>query len=472
MNKARIVIAESEWKKIEWFTNNYDREIAAFGKVKIRKDELGKYFYVYKLLFPKQETTEVTIKIKPEGWEDIIKAEGLEGTKDICFYWHRHPYSAVHSQTDEEETFGVLADKYAKYYLFLQTAVGMNGVWNEEARIEINNPIRAVITNEMIEVMTDSKEDKEIETECQKIIEKCVIKSTPILQHNTTLTNWNNWENRYETTNNYFKNRVEDKQYNSDIYKGGYSSVREAVLNNFYGFIIDDTEMNNTILKEIEPKNSIEIKFEKGQATIDTGEAFKSILLNLLTSDKNNELKLATLKWKESLTENPEITRYNLQPNASSYKKLVSEISNLYLKFMGDLQRNEDKKNKEPEIEMITDDCDLDLNVINETDTMLALSVNNDEVYDLLIEIIELLPSSYEGWYDFDISDSTGEITVFSNGKMVGSINDYGGKIEINGTDVIEIFKMELENAGIRMHYPERLKQYEQLTHLTAEDFE
>ena len=55
---------------------------------------------------------------------------------------------------------------------------------------------------------------------------------------------------------------------------------------------------------------------------------------------------------------------------------------------------------------------------------------------------------------------------------MVGSINDYGGKIEINGTDVIEIFKMELENAGIRMHYPERLKQYEQLTHLTAEDFE
>jgi hypothetical protein len=89
-----------------------------------------------------------------------------------------------------------------------------------------------------------------------------------------------------------------------------------------------------------------------------------------------------------------------------------------------------------------------------------------------LIEIIELLPRSYEGWYDFDISDSTGEITVFSNGKMVGSINDYGGKIEINGTDVIEIFKMELENAGIRMHYPERLKQYEQLTHLTAEDFE
>ena len=472
MNKARIVIAESEWKKIEWFTKNYDHEIAAFGKVKIRKDEIGKYFFVYKLLFPKQETTEVTIKIKPEGWEDIIKAEGLEGTKDICFYWHRHPYSAVHSQTDEEETFGVLANKYSKYYLFLQTAISMDGVWNEEARIEINNPIRAVITNEMIEVMTDSKEDKEIETECQKIIEKCVIKSTPILQHNTTLTNWNNWENRYETTNNYFKNRVEDKQYNSDIYKGGYSSVREAVLNNFYGFIIDDTEMNNTILKEIEPKNSIEIKFEKGQATIDTGEAFKSILLNLLTSDKNNELKLATLKWKESLTENPEITRYNLQPNASSYKKLVSEISNLYLKFMGDLQRNEDKKNKEPEIEMITDDCDLDLNVINETDTMLALSVNSDEVYDLLIEIIELLPSSYEGWYDFDISDSTGEITVFSNGKMVGSINDYGGKIEINGTDVIEIFKMELENAGIRMHYPERLKQYEQLTHLTAEDFE
>ena len=46
-HRAKIVLAEDVYKKINWFTQNFDKEIGGIGKVKTKKNEDGeKYFYV------------------------------------------------------------------------------------------------------------------------------------------------------------------------------------------------------------------------------------------------------------------------------------------------------------------------------------------------------------------------------------------------------------------------------------------
>ena len=74
-HKAEVVLAYDVSKQIEWLTHNFDKEIGALGKVKIKKDtETGeKYFYVYELLFPKQKVTGATINFTSDMWGDLVK---------------------------------------------------------------------------------------------------------------------------------------------------------------------------------------------------------------------------------------------------------------------------------------------------------------------------------------------------------------------------------------------------------------
>lgn len=220
MDRAKIVLAENVWKKIEWLTHNYENEIGAFGTGKIKTEDGNKYFYIDELYFPKQKVTSATVTIEKDGWTPIIQELGsLDALKKIIFYWHRHPGgSPHHSGTDEKDTFGTFMSKEANrsHFVFLQTA-GLNGETKFEARIELRTPIRAVIEDSAIEIEYESEEDKTIEEYCKNIIKERV--STEIIK------------TAYTGANNYGKF---DRYLGYTNYRSDYSYTSGADLSEFF----------------------------------------------------------------------------------------------------------------------------------------------------------------------------------------------------------------------------------------------
>ena len=52
MYDAKVVLANEVYKKLVWFTENFDKEIGAIGTVKIRQEDGDKYFYIDNIYFP------------------------------------------------------------------------------------------------------------------------------------------------------------------------------------------------------------------------------------------------------------------------------------------------------------------------------------------------------------------------------------------------------------------------------------
>jgi len=171
MSKPSIVLTEKVQKIINWFTNNYDNEIGAFGLCELKDGKL----VVNQLVFPEQEVTSASVKFgSAKDWSKVYKEVGLENIGKIMFYWHTHPGSASASKTDEEDTFGTLMEGTGrKIFGFLQTAKRFNNI-DTEAIIMINEPIVATMEAELSGI-----EDNGIETECKQIIETKIKKDDP-----------------------------------------------------------------------------------------------------------------------------------------------------------------------------------------------------------------------------------------------------------------------------------------------------
>lgn len=169
--KGKIRLAEKPYKIINWFTNNYEYEVCAFGLGEVVDGEI----YIEKLVFPKQKVNSCHVQFDPEDWSSVFKQlEGDEMDK-IIFYWHKHPGSTGASDDDEKNTFDVLMDESAgrTIFGFMQTASENSGDgFKYEARIDIRNtPLSATITD--VELVTDS--DYKIKEECEQVIKNyCV----------------------------------------------------------------------------------------------------------------------------------------------------------------------------------------------------------------------------------------------------------------------------------------------------------
>ena len=96
--KAIVMLSNDVYRKIRWFTENYENEIGAVGTVSIRQQEKEKYFYVEKLFFPQQAVTGSTVEFNEvlflkKGTKQfevgtpyvdgaIVKANVIKQTKD------------------------------------------------------------------------------------------------------------------------------------------------------------------------------------------------------------------------------------------------------------------------------------------------------------------------------------------------------------------------------------------------------
>lgn len=359
VHKARIVFNPKVWEVIEWFTHNFDTEIGALGSVKLRTEDGEKYFYVEKLFFPKQEVTGTTVKFTPEMWGDLLKEHGLDGLKDIAFYWHRHPGSSAHSGTDDEDTFETFMSKEAgrRHFLFLQTAVGTDG-WNEEARIDLRLPVRHTITHKDISLeVEETPEDKSLREECEEIAKKVIVKPEPVSYGRTYYQNgkWNqyngygrssgsqkkldfsSWEN--------FKNSVQSL--------GKFKSFTEAVQEGRFGNFDEVDYMDNDFLDGFATglSEKVSIKFENGQATIKAGVIYARLLEKVLDKKEKGKLLKYVRSWKKSEKVDG-ITTYNLQPMSKKYQKMKESLMGSYFVFNDKLllkmEKEERKESKQP----------------------------------------------------------------------------------------------------------------------------
>ena len=335
-HKAKIVLAVDVAKKIKWFTYNYDNEIGAVGKVKIRNSGGKKYFYVYELLFPNQKVTGSTVHFTAEMWSDLFQEHGLEKLNDIRFYWHRHPGSAAHSSTDDEDTFEAFMSKEAKrsFFVFLQTAES-NGKWDEEARIDIRNPIRTTINNDNIRVSVEkTEEDKRIEKECKGIIEKVIIEDDK-----TKNINWYGGEcsAHYpaQRTFNHIRNKdnIDWEQF-QNIVKNKFKDIEDGIAYGYFGNVNPPNEFDNDIITGVvvAEEEKFCLTFENGQATILAGEIISEVLTTALKKGSKHKLKqFVRQHTTEKKKKKALITKWKLQPHAKKYNEMRLELIRMYL---------------------------------------------------------------------------------------------------------------------------------------------
>ena len=351
--KARVVLAPDVHKVINYLTNNMKTEIGAVGKVKIRQEEGEKYFYVYKLLFPEQQVSGATIHFTPAMWGSLVKKYGLKELNDIAWYWHRHPGCASHSSTDEDETFEAFMDKDAnrKFFIFYQTAVNSKNEWDEEARIDIRNPIRATILNKDISMENEQDaDDDRIENICEQIVADAIVKEEVVTYKKGDFKSRGRYWGDHKCLGDTYdiETKVEEPDYtDNDI---------------LYGYATEDND-------------KVSIKFENGQATIKTGPAFMKMLIGALK--KGGKLSPLVGKWT---TDNGKTMKHlNLQPAKKSYQPLKETLLDIYSVFNSALLEKIKKENKAlpPEDE---DEEDTIVNITNDPELSGALIKHLEDV--------------------------------------------------------------------------------------------
>jgi len=446
-HKAIIRFSSNVWEKIDYFTHNFDTEIGALGKVKVKKDkETGeKYFYVYELLFPQQYVSGATVHFTGDMWGELIKQYGLEGLKDVAFYWHRHPGNSAHSGTDDVDTFETFMSKEAnrKYFSFLQTAIDNDGNWNDEARIDIRLPIRHTILNKdiMIEV-EESPEEERVRKECNKIAEKCIAKkkTQPLYNYNPY-----GYGTRYDkdfkftTVNNITTYRIGDKKgidkkifdWNAldlKVSYAGYQDLNEAVEKGRFGLVEGTNYFNNDFLEgcltPIEDK--VSVSFKNGQATIKAGSSYKKLLDKAL-KDKEGLLNSYVRSWKEGVTDTPNMKQYNIQPSKKNFFNMKAALIRSYIIFCDSLIK-EMEKNIENEDEIV---CKSLYESNNEADIVITGKVDVTSVIDTIEDSCNINWFSNNSGivFDLEMNAEIGEIFVTNNRD----------KLYLTGQEVIDI---------------------------------
>lgn len=439
-HKAKVVFHPEVWKKIDWFTYNFKTEIGALGKVKqkIDSETKEKYFYVYDLLFPKQEVTGATVKFTPEMWGDLLKEHGLKGLSDIAFYWHRHPGNSAHSGTDDEDTFETFMSKEAnrKYFIFLQTAVGTSG-WNEEARIDLRLPVRHTITDSGISIQVEeTPEEEALAKECEAIAEKVIVKQKPV----TAFTTWKGQTTaNYHAGKNFKSNETGWNKFTNAVQSyGGQKDIDEAVEKGVYGVIEGTEYMNNDIINgyPTSDEEKVSIKFENGQATIIAGRYYGDVLEKVLNNKQDGKLSKYVRSWKKNKSNTKGLNKYNLQPVSKKYLEMKTSLIRSYFVFTSGLLKKIEAENK-------GDDETLELTITNiEANDNKTLEPGKDflqvvgkEEVDYVLDNLEIESGiSWDNVYqatifDMDYSETLGQLWI----------NEENDKLHVKGEQLVTL---------------------------------
>ena len=351
-HKAKIVFAPKVWEKIDWFTYNFKTEIGALGKVKQKIDAVTKekYFYVYDLLFPQQHVTGATVHFTAGMWGDLLKEHGLNGLKDIAFYWHRHPGGSAHSGTDDVDTFETFMSKEAnrKYFIFLQTAVNTAG-WNDEARIDIRLPVRHTILAANIDITVEETEkETAIRDECEAIAKKVIVtpptptpsKSTYVNDKTREVYRNGQWVKveGYHTQKDFSSPK---KQFSWDKFSsavqsdGGHIDLDEAVEKGRFGQFEGTDFMDNDLLngQATAQEEKVSIKFKNGQATIIAGKFYGQILEKVLKNKEDGKLNKFVREHKVEASGTDGMKRYNLQPVKKMYQEMKNFLTRSFFTY-------------------------------------------------------------------------------------------------------------------------------------------
>ncbi len=343
--KAKVVMSGDVWQKIKWLTENYKNEIGAMGTVKKMKNTDGDgYFYIEKLLFPKQEVGGAHVHIDNNMWADLIK-DHYDDLSKIAFYWHKHPGSANHSSVDEEDTFETFMSKEGgrKFFIFLQTAIKSDGKIDTETRIDLRDP-RVTIQKENIDLTyrtpaesdeqkkinklqeeldkLQEKVDSKVEKECTSIIEKCVVR--PNHQTQTNCGHFKGYKSVHEEADNDFRDYYTNKE------------DTEALLALFN---MDKNYIDNDIVAGIQTGENDRASFTIGNGHIKClcAENFKKQLLESCTK---GALKEVVGVFKPSARSNG-LTEYHIQPTKGNFNKLKAIMTEEFLrineKVLGDV---------------------------------------------------------------------------------------------------------------------------------------
>lgn len=334
---AKIILSDKVWRQIDWFTRNWNQEIGALGLVKIKKEEKGeKYFYVEKLLFPKQKVTGATVHFDSSMWGELVKEHGLEGLKNIAFYWHRHPGSASHSGTDEEDTFETFMSPEANrpYFIFYQTAIKSGGDFDEEVRIEFRQPVRATLLNKNIDVFSEeTPESKALQKECEDIIKNCVVKEVPTVFKYEKAINPNSTLGGYGVGNYVGNRRVEINPVMAAI-GTLLSTIQKEDLGHLEKEEFVDNDKLGSHFTKVEEK--VSMSFVNGNVVVICGDAFSLIMQDKLDANKKSELLSNVRTWKMEETKS-HLSSYVLQPKF--YYALKRDLLAEYIDFNRQINR-------------------------------------------------------------------------------------------------------------------------------------
>ncbi|MDX1279243.1 hypothetical protein [Oceanihabitans sediminis] len=320
----------------------------------------------------------------------------------FCFYWHRHPGSAAHSSTDEEDTYGTFMTESAgrPFFVFMQTADKGNGDMDYEMRIDIRRPVRATIENDSVDLYyEESEEEIKRAEDCRKIIDEVVTESSYIpakTQINVASK---------QDMKDYFKTQGQPSRNESYV---GQTTIERLFNTERNGEYVDNSLFAGVAVDKTEQAS---FEFKDGGCVIKAGKMFQKVIDEAL-AEKGLLNKLVRRHTTDAKQNTKTMKVYKIQPAAKSYQAMKDAVAERFLKYHEVLKRVWDKQEQKEEEE--------DFNVAKAKEY--TISENKEK---LIEEIIQGLYShAMVDWSDYTSKKGLTFASVlgFDDQQLIGCI--------------------------------------------------
>lgn len=156
-----IGLTEEVSKRIDWLTNNYEKEISAWLGGEIKEGQI----IIDDMMFPEQEVSGASVDTDQKNLIKLRKEYG-DRCKRIIGHWHSHnTMSSFWSATDNQFIKEHMNGRELRVFLVSSTRDGIRG------RVEIRKPLN--ISLDQVRV-TKLFENKELKEELEKVIKEKV----------------------------------------------------------------------------------------------------------------------------------------------------------------------------------------------------------------------------------------------------------------------------------------------------------
>lgn len=279
---VNIVMKETFKEKVDWFSSNYENEIAGFIIGEINEEGI----ILEDLLIPEQEVGTASISLKGKDLVKLRKEYG-DKCKKIIGEWHSHnDMGCMWSYTDEEDFIKPFSEP-REVTIFVVSSKGEHLI-----RMEIRKPF--FMSLDKLSYVVESKENDKLQKQLEREIKKKVKEAEEVSIIDTTGRGTGRDYN-YPLFTNFKERKRKAKMMLTDMWKF-YNGVNVLKL---VGLTEEQAESLGQEFEKLKPivviggmsiyDSSVAFKFKNKNEAINKMKEIRTFLLPLLIEEVEEE---------------------------------------------------------------------------------------------------------------------------------------------------------------------------------------